>query len=150
MRVCKLSAPSSDELRAITESHQPPDYVTSRGRQIRKASPPDESGAGVYFVGAMGANLVKIGWVRQLDKIAGRLDRMRIDCPFPVMVLLTVGPATRHHEARLHRHFEPLHHHGEWFRYDGEIRAIVDLAANDPEAAATRVRAIFTVRFGRD
>ena len=124
-----------------------PDRITPTGKRIWYTGRNKEQGAGIYFGGAMGGDLVKIGWVQKMDLIEKRLDRMRIDCPFPVMLLLLVGPANRTNEKRLHKHFEEVHYNGEWFRYAGELREILERGATEPAGAAERVREIFSVRF---
>lgn len=147
MRICKLQTPSPEDLEEVTAKHHPPDYITAKGRRIRAEKPRDGSRSAIYFIGAMGADLVKIGWVLDLEKIDARLDRMRIDCPYPVMPLLTVGPASRVEEARIHKHFLKQHFHGEWFRFEGTLRNLLELGARDEQAAAAEVRRAFTVRF---
>jgi hypothetical protein len=149
----RVYTPSDEHLLRVSEISQnvpPPDRVTISGRRINDVKPPDESGAGIYFIGAMGANLIKIGWVRRLERVEERLARLQIDCPFPALLLLTVGPASRVQEGRVHRHFCAQHFNGEWFRCAGKLADLVALSATDPKAAECEVRRAFTVRFGDD
>jgi len=66
----------------------------------------------VYFVEALGAERIKIGFTR--GKVAARMDSLRNGCPFPLGVLKTV-PGTTLDERRLHRKFVALREVGEWF-----------------------------------
>ena len=148
MRVYTPSEKAIREVEDTSAAIPEPDRLTSTGKRIWYTGRDLDGGAGVYFVGAMGANLVKIGWVRRLDKLDKRLDSMRIDCPFPVLPLLTFGPAKRIHESRLHKHFLPQHFHGEWFRYEGPLREVLDLAGRDAAAAQAQIAEVIDVKFG--
>ena len=79
--------------------------------------------AGVYFFQAVGGgDYVKIGYT---SNIRGRLHQLRCGCPLPTRVLL-FAKATIDDEAELHRRFHYLRVHGEWFKPDLMLMALID------------------------
>lgn len=150
MRVTKISDAAIERVSKLSQETTVPDRITATGKRILYTGRNKDAEAGVYFVGAMGANLVKIGWVRKISKLEDRLDRLRIDCPYPVMPLYVFGPALRTHESRLHKHFDAMHFHGEWFRFDGELREVLELAQSDSQAAHDRLYKISHPKFEQD
>jgi len=144
VRVSKCHTKSAEELLIDAQSCG----VDSRtSKRIEPLVSRDETNAGIYFVGAAGADLVKIGWVRRLDRIETRLNRLKIDCPYPVVLLFTVGPASREHEARVHKRFLAQHFHGEWFRYAGELAEFLIAAKKDAELAKSELRKSMDLTF---
>lgn len=107
----------------------------------------DNRRSGLYFVAAAGANLVKIGWVQRLDKIDVRLQRMQTDCPYPVVLLFAMGPATREHEWRVHKRFETQRWHGEWFKVEGPLDDFLHIAAQDADDAKAKLRKMMNLTF---
>jgi hypothetical protein len=129
VKACPGSTPGAEQLLIEREGD---DRI---GRRITPILPRDLSGAGIYFVGAAGAGLVKIGWVLRASQVEGRLARLQTDCPYPVVLLHLVTPATQVHERRLHKRFLAHHFHGEWFHWEGEVRAFLERAEREPDAA---------------
>lgn len=147
MRVYTQSEKDLRKTERISQSIPAPDRITPSGKRIWYTGRDLDAEAGIYFVGAMGADLIKIGWVRHMAKLEARLDRLRIDCPYPVIPLFTFGPATRIHEGRAQKHFIDQHFHGEWFRYGGALREFLELAGKDEWAACEALGKIVDVRF---
>jgi hypothetical protein len=80
----------------------------------------------VYFIEAVGLNLVKIGFARDIGE---RMRKLRPGCPAPLRLLGTVpGGATK--ERDFHVELHRLQVHGEWFRRGPALDAI--LATIDP------------------
>lgn len=66
----------------------------------------------VYFIEAIGAERVKVGWSRD---VVDRIDRIQVGCPFPLRILLAVS-GTEQTERHLHeQRLVDAHAHGEWF-----------------------------------
>lgn len=81
----------------------------------------------VYFVLAVGANRVKIGWARSFR---GRYENLVSASPFPLQILLTM-PGKRAEEKVLHERFSQYRVCNEWFLYSKEIREFIfDNATN--------------------
>lgn len=111
------------------------------GQRIEKIEAPDLSGQAVYFVQAVGVNLVKIGWVLNAASFDKRFARLQTDCPYPAKLLHLAPGVSRREEQRAHKMFEKVHHHGEWFRIEGDLKRFLQLCAVDGEAATGRLRA---------
>jgi len=90
----------------------------------------------VYFIEAVGLDVVKIGYARDIDE---RLRKLAPGCPAPLRLLgvMPGGPSTEHH---LHTALYSLRAHGEWFRRGPEMEAI--LATLQP-APAKRKRPLY-------
>lgn len=83
---------------------------------------PSESTGYVYFVLSPINQLVKIGYsTRHPDY---RFSLFRVGCP---VVLLRNGfiRADKNLEKELHRVFAHHRSHGEWFRYESDVRAYI-------------------------
>jgi hypothetical protein len=76
----------------------------------------------VYFVLSPTNGLVKIGFSKSYPD--ARLNQLRIGSPVP-LERLAYFYATRRHERRLHRRFDHLWSHGEWFKDGPEIREAI-------------------------
>jgi hypothetical protein len=83
---------------------------------------------GIYFISAEGANLVKIGYAKD---VATRMEMIRAGCPYP-MKLLFVLPGPIQDEHKLHIRFKAQHFYGEWFILEGELRDFVDGLLSHP------------------
>ena len=79
----------------------------------------------VYFLLASSVNLVKIGRSGDPDT---RFEQLRLLSPVPLEVIGIIegGSAV---EADLHKRFNHLHSHGEWFHAANELRRYAWLAA---------------------
>lgn len=75
----------------------------------------------VYFIEAVGLDVVKIGYARDIDE---RLRKLAPGCPAPLRLLgvMPGGPSTEHH---LHTALYSLRAHGEWFRRGPELETIL-------------------------
>lgn len=83
----------------------------------------------VYFV--RGGELIKIGWSRH---VRSRVMGMKIGSPAALTVVaLALGGWEL--EAVLHAKYSEYHSHGEWFRYEGRLRELVDSLAARSSAA---------------
>lgn len=78
----------------------------------------------VYFIGTddWRLNRVKIGFTRNGPK--ARLADMQTGSPFKLRVLGAIG-GDMVLERLLHETFAPLREHGEWFRLEGRLLALV-------------------------
>ena len=86
-----------------------------------------------YFLLAPSVSLVKIGKSR--DPM-GRMAELRTMNAVPVEILTVI----KEKEAVLHKKFQYLRHHGEWFRVTPEI--IHYLRSIDEEEAADRLELV--------
>ena len=83
----------------------------------------------VYFIEAVGAERVKIGFTR--GSAASRLRHLRTSCPFPLRVLgWTAG--TMGTESRFHERFESARVMPklEWFHYTKELRRFIAMVSD--------------------
>lgn len=78
----------------------------------------------IYFIKAK--KFVKIGVAA--DPIV-RLKELQTGNPFPLKIAATI-PGCFSTEKELHRVFERFRLEGEWFRYDGHLRACIE-SCND-------------------
>ena len=80
---------------------------------------PHESRTGregfVYFIQAVDSGPIKIGWALNAKR---RLDCLQTGCPYKLRILAQT-PGTVSDERAMHRRFDELHSHGEWF-YPGK------------------------------
>jgi hypothetical protein len=74
----------------------------------------------VYFIG--GGDWVKIGFAKNVSR---RLEALRTTCPFPLTVLASL-PGTAKRERELQNRFASYRLSGEWFRFDGDLKAFVE------------------------
>lgn len=80
----------------------------------------DGDGDGWVYFFQCGEN-VKIGFSRNWER---RLKEIQTSAPLPIKVL-RVQKGTEAGEAALHARFRSLHVHLEWFRYDGELKRML-------------------------
>lgn len=73
----------------------------------------------VYFLQAEHSSLVKIGWTAN---IVQRIQKLRMACPYDVR-LIGVRPGTKDLEAAYHENFAGQRTHAEWFNFDYEVMA---------------------------
>ena len=74
----------------------------------------------IYFIRCM--DRVKVGFTNKID------DRIRVlgtACPYPIEIIATF-PGSRQFELFLHRIFEPMRRHGEWFECGGTLGEVVE------------------------
>jgi hypothetical protein len=98
--------------------------------EVREAEPV------VYFALAVGANMVKIGTVVEEARVARRMDLLQPGCPYELKVLLILPGFGRREEAKLHRLFAAQAFRGEWFRCDGALKELLQLAHVEGKEAA--------------
>lgn len=75
----------------------------------------------VYFLHAIGTDLVKIGWTRCLPD---RMRQLATACPFPLR-LIAVATGGKDEERRFHKGFGPYRHNGEWFHVPHMMREFI-------------------------
>lgn len=68
--------------------------------------------ANIYFVEAIGLNLVKIGRTEQLNQ---RLAQLSKECPVPIRLRAIIKNVPTNTELMAHRAFADDRSHGEWF-----------------------------------
>lgn len=87
----------------------------------------------VYFVGADGTGLIKIGSAFDVEL---RLEQLQTISPVRLRALFYVLHGGEAMERRLHRMFRTRRSHGEWFRADiDELRATADALIAEARAA---------------
>jgi hypothetical protein len=78
----------------------------------------------VYFVEAIGLNLIKIGHTQFLKS---RIKALETQCPVPVILIGTIL-GNRAVEVSLHWEFRHIRSHGEWFeKTDNLMKRITEL-----------------------
>ncbi len=78
-------------------------------------------GGRIYFVEGANLGLVKIGYA---TRVLRRISELTTGCPVR-LELRAIAIGTFDDERRLHRRFAHLRKHGEWFRLDAELRALI-------------------------
>ena len=74
----------------------------------------------IYFIGC-NDQYVKIGVAKDPQD---RLDRLETGNPYNLRILKTVDVSNKA-EAYLHNKFSHLHHRGEWYRLNSELKAYI-------------------------
>jgi hypothetical protein len=82
----------------------------------------------VYFIEAVGLDMIKIGYARDIPE---RLRKLSPGCPVPMRLLGTV-PGGLRTEQQYHERLAGCRDHGEWFRRCPELEGV--LAAIDKPA----------------
>lgn len=82
----------------------------------------------IYFIHAAEIGRVKIGYAKYPW---ARLSKMQSDCPCE-LVLLAFIEGDKIVERSLHQRFADYRHRGEWFTYDGELRAHIETLEQAP------------------
>lgn len=100
---------------------------------------PDESRAAVYFILAAGSNMVKIGWVRDHEKIAKRIEALQTGCPFPLKLQFLLTPLSKVDEKRIQTLFTGYWQYREWFRCEGRLKEFLQRAVVFPDEAAEEI-----------
>jgi DNA-binding transcriptional regulator YdaS (Cro superfamily) len=77
----------------------------------------------VYFIEAIGADAIKIGWALKPER---RLRDLAIGCPLELK-LLAAAPASLGHEGRLQTIFAAHGIRGEWFRRNDDLTAVIEV-----------------------
>ncbi len=81
--------------------------------------------ARVYFLLNRHSNLLKIGFSQDVER---RVKDLQF-ASGQDLVLLRTEPGARSEEKSLHIRFQHLRVKGEWFSYDGELKAYLEVAA---------------------
>lgn len=76
----------------------------------------------VYFVGADGCDLVKIGWTMDVRR---RMADLQCGSPIPLKCL-KVTRGGRGLESHLHAEFAPERRHGEWFYLTERLQKLME------------------------
>lgn len=79
----------------------------------------------IYFIEAIGAGLVKIGFTER--SVSDRLRELQTASPHRLRIAATVDGGLKE-ESRLHARFAHLAETGEWFRFGPEIHAAIAFA----------------------
>jgi Meiotically up-regulated gene 113 len=86
----------------------------------------------VYFVLAPKANMVKIGQACEIDPPTARLKALQTGSPEILQVILVLDYKPPFEENQLHFRFRDYREHGEWFRYEGELRKFIEMKKLNP------------------
>jgi len=97
-----------------------PAEINERIEHVR--SIPAPSGTWVYFILAAHIGMVKIGLSANVEK---RLGQLQTSHPYDLEIAATM-PGGEFHEKAMHYIFSGHHERGEWFRYDGALRKLVE------------------------
>lgn len=76
----------------------------------------------IYFMCALDANRIKIGFTANIEK---RIKNLRTSSPHKLRLMRTI-PGTKDDERRLHEQFAHLREHGEWFTDCDELRDFIN------------------------
>lgn len=77
----------------------------------------------IYFIEALGLNLVKVGYTESLE---ARVNTLATACPMPIrIVYYRQCGVDRELERYYHYKFEHLRHHNEWFRKEGLLHDVI-------------------------
>lgn len=96
----------------------------------------EETNPAVYFALAVGGNLIKIGTVADIRLVQRRMELLQPGCPYALKVLLIVPGCGRQEEVRLHRLYRPYKFRSEWFRCEGRLKTMLQIAAVEGDDAA--------------
>lgn len=77
----------------------------------------------VYFIRAVGTNLVKIGSAKHPRL---RLDNLQVGCPHRLVIEAAIISTPQESESTFHRRFSKYHHRGEWFKREGDLESFLD------------------------
>lgn len=92
-------------------------------RTPRLGPKPDKAPLDLYFIQSLcPEGRIKIG---VSSRIASRMGKMMVDCPYPVRLLKSVKDAA-HMEKPLHREFSDDRVTGEWFRPSPRLLALIE------------------------
>lgn len=83
----------------------------------------------VYFIAADSVGMVKIGMTSNLEQ---RLIDLRVACPVSLRVVYH-RPGGRWMESDYHKKFAAYRSHGEWFRFEGELRSFIEIMVREAE-----------------
>ena len=92
------------------------------------------SGCRVYFIEAIGTDMVKIGFTG--NGVERRLAALQTSCPLPLRLLACVQ-GTEQYERALHERFAAERVRGEWFHLRGDVRAFIDAHSSELAAVAS-------------
>lgn len=116
-------------------NRQKPPEQTGKDAQIARKTDL-ETTCRIYFVEAVGFDLIKIGYARDIRE---RMRKLRPGCPAPLKLLGT-EPGGAAEERAYHVLFIKHQVYGEWFRRCPEIDFVVArLDAGFPSAASPRL-----------
>ena len=101
---------------------------TRTARVYSPANTPSRVVPVVYFALAVGSNLVKIGTVVSAGRLDKRMAILQPGCPYDLKVLLVLPGFGRREEVRLHRLYAAQCFRGEWFRCDGALKDLLQVA----------------------
>jgi hypothetical protein len=102
-----------------------PEYAPAYAEALDLSELPHTEGS-CYFIGALGVNVVKIGYA---GHVRNRLSHMQVNSPVRLELLAT-APGGLLRERLYHRRFKAHRLHGEWFERCPEIEAEIDRLAN--------------------
>lgn len=91
-------------------------------REDQKRARRAQSQQVVYFIHAPLAGLIKIG---RTTNIGSRLSSLRMSSPVHLFLLRTIEGGVEK-EAELHRRWQAIRQHGEWFSATPELIAEID------------------------
>jgi len=91
----------------------------------------------IYFLAAPDAGLIKIG---RTTKLKQRMLTLSAQCPIKLTLVASVK-YDRDFEQRLHRYFNDIRSHGEWFYAESRLLDYIRTLKSDPKTALELVDA---------
>jgi hypothetical protein len=93
----------------------------------------------IYFIRCPDAGAIKIGTAYGiLARAFARLSTMQSGCPLDLELVAVIDGGGRE-EAELHQRFAALRIRGEWFRYEGDLKAHVEQFPRPVKPYGTRL-----------
>lgn len=97
----------------------------------------------VYMVEAVGADLIKIGTVRDANNLQRRLQNIQAGCPYDLRIVYVFFDRGRLDESRLHKRFDAFRFRSEWFKCEGDVKEFADAAKRGTSNIEDRANALF-------
>lgn len=79
----------------------------------------------IYFIRCEDYVKIGIGYTP-----SDRIGTLQVGCPFELVMIGTI-PGTIAEELALHRRFASMRIRGEWFRYEGDLKAYIEATVGD-------------------
>ncbi len=91
----------------------------------------------VYFIRAIGTDLIKIGVA---DDPRQRLRDLQVGSAHQLEIVTEI-PGDERYESVLHRRFDNLRAHGEWFKCEGDLAVLIRVLPTLPSETRPRSKA---------
>lgn len=118
--------PACEARLSSIQAHLPPVSDSSAAEQNGRfgVELADDGGrdSAVYFIKAIGRNLVKIGYANDWKAVHSRLNTLQTASPYDLEILTIVRGVERDFEQEMHGVFCDSRLRGEWFEYTPEMQ----------------------------